>query len=285
MYARIIKEPLTIFAAVAASIFIWDLSSEDAEASSESHTATPPEGLNTIRVPPHLVSRLAEQFAWREGREPDATDTQAMLDAWIADEMLFRLALQQGMHLSDGKMREHLVEKMRLLWAGVAAEPDEAQLVEFYVENMDRYWSEPRISFEHIFFRESPADAKGMIEKLQSGETIAGDDYWLGNELHNYAESILRNSFGGEFYGALAQKDSDEWFGPLESPRGYHFIRVTSRQSAAPLPFKEVHERVYRDWQSDQLRQRIEDRTNEVRSQFAVVSSSAEKDSQAYAPE
>lgn len=277
------REPLSLFMLVAIGIFVLDALRSGSTAD-ESTSAVPADvmqsmpaqdmaALSNIVVDAALVASLQEEYTWLEGSEATPEITEQLVEEWISDELVFRHALQEQLHLSDAKMREHLIEKVRLLWAGTAEPADDKTLLAFYMENLARYRAEPRVSFEQVFFEAPPADAAALLATLNAGGSVEDDGYWMGDVMEHYAESILKTSFGGSFYNALQEAPLEAWTGPLESPRGTHFVKVTARSPSQPLAFADIHDRIAVDYEGQQLLDRVAARTLALRDGFNIVRS------------
>lgn len=269
---KILTEPLSVFVLVAVAIFAYDAGFGGAEdgGAQASGIASSSEA-DVVVIDDTIIAVLQENFAWLEGRQPTEEETRTLINHWVDEEILFREALAQRMHLSDGKMRAHLVEKVRMLWAGSPQTTDDADLLNFYMENMEEYYTEESISFTQVYFQVMPENAADILQRLRAGEEIEGDAYWLGNNLNSYSESILRTSFGGEFYEELLVAPPAEWIGPLESARGYHFARVTEVGEPELLPYQVVRERLDQDWADYQRRQNVSARTEDIKERFTIV--------------
>jgi hypothetical protein len=272
---RFITEPLTVFVVIAAGIFVLDAVRpaqlmEDSVSPAVAFNLSSQE-LNTIVINRKMISDIEEDFRWLNGTMPSAEETAQLLRRWINEELVFREALAQQMYLTDGKMRAHFVEKVRLLWAGVPDDPSEMQLLDYYLDNLDEYHAEPRLSFTQVFYEQLPEDAAKLLVRLRGGEVVAGERYWLGDTMDNYAESILRTSFGGDFYNTLAQAPLQQWIGPVESVRGFHFLRLRSMVQPEPLAYGNIRDRVAKDWLNAESFRRITEQTAELEKRFVIV--------------
>ena len=270
MFDRLLKEPLAIFCVAAAGIFVVDAIRNGGE-TTESLAEADQNAVSTIIVNEAVVDILQEDFEWLEGREPNEEETEQIVQEWLNEEIVFREALRQNMHLSDGKMRAHLIEKVRLLWAGVPSTPSEEDLLAFYMDNIQEYYSETRVSFDQVFYSEQPENADELLERLRAGEDIEGERYWLGDNMSDYAASILRSSFGGEFFTALLEAPLETWMGPYQSPRGYHYVKVSGVQQPQPIAYEAVRDRLLQDWSDAMLFNRVAERTEQIRDEFDVV--------------
>lgn len=269
----LLREPLTVFFIIAAAIFVLD-----------ALQPTPPEemfemvqadaervNLARIEVSDDLQRALTEEFSWLSGRAPTAEEAEEMVDEWLQEEMIFRHTLLTGQHMNDGKVREHMIEKISLLWAGLPDDPTDAQMLQHYMDNIDYYYSEPKASFTQVFFNQLPDDSSDVLARLNAGEQIEGDVYWLGSSIDGYAESVLRSNFGGEFYETVASAPLNSWLGPLSSPRGFHFVSVSEVTPALPLRFEDIYLRVRQSWLDAEQRRLISEQVDQLRPQFEIV--------------
>lgn len=272
-FKKFAEEPLTLFTAVAVGIFVYDAWFADYyDAPAEAYTVISESSVNdTVTVNDLVVEGLVENFTWMEGRAPTAQEKEQMIEFWVNEEVLFREALSQQMHLSDGKMRSHLIEKVRMIWAGSPEPESEADLLDHYLDNIEEYYTEPRVGFAQVFFQSKPENAAELLQELQAGGAVVGDNFWLGDTINGYAESILRSSFGGAFYMALESAPKGKWIGPLESPRGYHFVNVNDISESEVLPYAEVRYRVERDWIFSQRARAVSAHTEELKQGFTIV--------------
>jgi hypothetical protein len=270
---NLIREPLVIFVVISVLIFVTDMLRSDPLEESFESTQAGFGGTNLaqIEIEPVLVSALQEEFTWLQGREPNAEETESLIAEWLDQEITFRHTLVTEQHLNDGKVREHMIEKISLLWAGLPDDPTDVQVLQHYMDNIDFYYSEPKASFVHVYFDELPEDSTNIAARLNAGEDIAGDVYWLGNTMEGYAESILKTTFGGEFYQRLVDAPLNSWIGPLTSLRGFHYVTVSDVSPALPLKFEDVFARVRQSWMGAQQRRLISEQVELLRPQFTVV--------------
>lgn len=271
--ANLIREPLVIFVVISMLIFLIDFLGDDQPEESFEPT---PSGFSTtaltdIVIDENLLGALQEEFSWLHGREPTAAETKEMVEEWLSEEITFRHTLITGQHLNDGKIREHMIEKISLLWAGLPDDPTDDQVLQHYMDNIEFYYSEPKVSFIQVFFNELPENSEEVLARLNAGENIKGDLYWLGDHMDGYAESIMKTSFGGDFYLTLMNAPLDSWIGPLSSARGFHYVKVGERTKAAPLKFEEIYPRVRQSWLAAEQSRRIEEQVEILRPQFNVV--------------
>lgn len=181
------------------------------------------------------------------GRPASAADKARLMADHVADELLFREAIARGEHLTDSVVRKRLIDKMRFAVTGPPPEPAEAEMVNFYAENINLYRSEPRTSFEHVFFSAKSGATAARLLELQQGARIVGDDFWVGRDFPRYGDSMVRGIFGQGFVDALGGAPMNQWVGPIQSPRGWHFVRKTATQVPTVIPYADIRDQVLRD--------------------------------------
>jgi peptidyl-prolyl cis-trans isomerase C len=193
-------------------------------------------------------AELITSFETVAGRPATAADIARIERDFVTDEVLFRAALEEDLHLTDSTVRGKLIEEMRFRITGMLPDPTDEQLVNHYAEHTDLYRSEPAVTFRHVYFRERPADAAELLAQLRAGQTIDGESFDHGREFPRFGRSLLRGLFGQPFTDALWQAPLGTWTGPLESTRGWHFVLCTERPPSALLPFDTVRQQVENDY-------------------------------------
>ena len=197
---------------------------------------------------PQVEQAMVEDYEMLVGRAATAADKARIKRDYLAEELLFREAIDRNMHLTDGETRKRLVDKVRYLIAGAPPEPTDEQLVNHYADNLAQYRAEPRTSFTQVYRAQKPADAALLLAQLNAGETIPSDDFWLGRTFPRYGDSMVRGIFGQPFVATLKTAPDGRWFGPAQSPRGWHFVRKSESIPAAMIPFPAIKDQVRQDY-------------------------------------
>lgn len=228
------------------------------------------ENRHVIEVPMSVQAQLIQDHELLIGRKPDDEEFKLLLGRYVDDEILFRESLEEGMHTGDMKMKQRLIEKMRFLLTAPVGDPSDADLVNFYAENQKYYYTEPKYAFVQAFFVAEPSDPAEILRRLRAGEVVKGDDYWLGQQLQSYDESMVRATLGQPFVESLRSAEKQQWVGPIQTARGWHFVKVEDVIEPRVMQFVEVREQVLRDWFDDKRSKSIDERIAVLKEKYDV---------------
>lgn len=257
MFRFLLREPLSVFVLVGTLLFGAYAWLDD--------RATPP-----ITLTSETRTALIDDFELLTGRAATSEEVHRLEQEYIAEELLFRDAVTQGLHLGSGDIRAELVAEMRLAITGLLPDPDDEALVNYYAEHIEQYYSEPAISFRHVYFGALPEDAPALLVRLRAGEDIIGNAFPQGSEFPAYGESMLRGLFGQPFLDELGSIPLDRWHGPVASTRGWHFVLPSERLPAHRLSFDQVRGQVEQDYLRNLIQQAVDARVAELAAMYEV---------------
>ena len=258
MLKVLIRDPLVIFLGLGVIVFglYYGLEEDDSDA---------------VELSESNRNVFAEQFELLTGRQATQADLAKIEDDYIREEVLFREAIDAGMHLIDPEVREKLVQEMRYQITGYLPDPDEAKLVAYYLKHIDRYYEEPTYSFQHVFFEQLPDNSEGILAKLTRGEEVKGDEFWRGRLMPAYGVSMIRGMFGKVFLDTMDKHAFSEWYGPQESLLGWHFVKVTHSTPRSPLTFDEAKMQVTNDYVVDRLDSAVKDYIDDLGDKYRII--------------
>lgn len=254
---RLVRDPLFLFAVAGVALFA-------------THAFLQARATLPVTLSAETRADLAENFASLAGRRPAADEMARIESDYIADELLFREALDSGLHLANGAIRQQLVEEMRYRITGLLPDPTDEQLVSHYSEHTASYFAEPTVSFAQVYFSSLPDDGGRILEQLQQGKAVQGQAFAHGLDFTEYGQSMLRGIFGQPFVEALWQAPLETWSGPIQSPHGWHYIHPSQRIPGHLLPFGEVREQVENDFMAMVIRRAVDERVAELKLRYEV---------------
>lgn len=259
---RLLFDPFTLFFAAAALIF-------------GAYLALQTRSDQTVVLDQEVRAALIDNFEGITGRTITAEEIKRIERDYIIDELIFREAIDRGMHLTDSQTKTHLTNNLRRILVGTLPQPSEADLVNFYAENIEDYRSEPTLSFRQVFFDTQPEDPAAILTALNKGDAVEGAPYWMGNDFQNYGESMVRGVFGTSFLGDLATLPDGKWAGIIETERGYHAIFKSASKAGELVPFAKIRDQIEQDYWAQQTRSSLDSAVETLAEKYDVVISVA----------
>ena len=132
------------------------------------------------------LERQALIFAGENRRDPTDEDLQALIFAYVEEEVLMREALRRGLDADDTIIRRRLAQKMRFMVEDteMPAPPEDAQLRAWFETRKDEFSIPETRAFVHIYLSsnthgddiESAAETLLMRGDLDNWETL-GDPF------------------------------------------------------------------------------------------------------------
>ncbi len=251
MKPALLREPLLHFLVLGAALFaLYGVSNKKgAEAPAK------------IVISESRVASLAERFAriWR--RPPTQQELQGLIDDEVRDEVFYREGKAAGLDRDDSIIRRRVRQKMEFLAEDIAAaEPSEEELATYLASNPERFRTEDRLTFHHVFLSATrrggalEGDAKQIAATLVhtnasvEAATSIGDPFLLGETFRQMPQSDVVRTFSEGFAKQLATVEPGRWQGPISSSFGAHFIFVDERARGNLPPLDTVREAVKREW-------------------------------------
>jgi hypothetical protein len=241
---HLLRDPVTVFFALGLALFLTYQLLNDVE-------ETP------ITLSPAGLAVLVSELEMLTGRSATNADVQRLEAEFYERELLFQEALKAELYRVDPNLREQLIDLMRKRITGVLPQPGGQELVNYYTDHIERYYSEATLSLEQRFFAQRPANADAILAALNRGEEVNDVAPPQGRLFPDYGLSMLRGLFGQSLFANIAALTADRWEGPFESTDGWHYFRVTGRRDPTLLPFAKVSDQVAADLQSETIARRV----------------------------
>jgi hypothetical protein len=206
------------------------------------------------------VATLADGFARTWRRPPTEQELRGLVDDYIRDEIFYREGRAAGLDRDDFVIRRRVRQKMEFLAEDMAAaEPSDEQLAAYLASNPERFRTEDRLTFHHVFLSATrrgsalDGDAKQIAETLVRRSApvdtaMIGDPFLLGEEFREMSQSDVARTFGEGFAKQLSAVEPGLWQGPIPSSFGAHFVFVDERAKGSLPPLDTVREAVQREW-------------------------------------
>ena len=254
---RLLKEPLLHFLVLGALLFAV-YSRLNRSLPYNKSTA------GTVRITGNEIAWLKETWSRQWQREPTRDELRGLVTDFLKEELLAREARALGLDQNDTIVRRRLAQKLEFLVQDTSrlAEPTEEDLRRFYEANPERFQTDARISFTHVFFsREkrtnAATEAKAALSDLSRGANPAdfGDRLLVDSEVVDADMQSVAGQFGREFAEAVFTLNPGAWNGPIESGYGLHLVRVSEVKPANRREFSQVKTQVLERWREQRQRE------------------------------
>lgn len=274
---RMLKEPLVHFLLAGAALFAaYAWLNRTPETSSANKTTK-------IEITAGDVRWLAENWTTQWRRPPTREELRGLTADYLNEQLLAREARALGLEDNDVIIRRRLAQKLTFIIDDTTrrAEPTDEELQRYYEANTQRFRSEARISFAHIYFspqrrahaRSDAAETLKLLvaEGATTGTADLGDRLMVRSELRDETEQSISNTFGPDFARAVLVLGTGRWSGPIQSGYGPHLVRVSAMKEASVPPLSEIRERVAAEWKRERETQAKERYLAELRKKYDLV--------------
>jgi hypothetical protein len=248
----LLREPLLHFLVLGAALFaaFSMIEKKDAEAPTK------------VVISASRVATLADRFARTWRRPPTEQELLGLVEDHIRDEIFYREGRAAGLDRDDFVIRRRVRQKMEFLAEDMAAaEPSDQQLAAYLASNSDRFRTEDRLTFHHVFLSATrrgsalEGDVKQIAETLVRASApvntgTIGDPFLLGEAFPEMSRSDVARTFGEGFAEQLSAAELGRWQGPIASSFGAHFVFVDERAKGSLPPLGTVRDVVRREWQN-----------------------------------
>jgi hypothetical protein len=255
------REPLVHFVLLAALLFLLDHLFASAQR-------------EKILVDRQTAEYLIKQREELELRELNAAEKQETIASYVEDEILYAEAYKRGLDRNDSRMRRNMILKMRGLLVGDVEAPTEEQLLTFFEEHRKRFISPATWSLEQVFYSDLMKVPEDLLDALRQGQdptTFGEAGLMQSRSLLRKSQRFLIGTFGTATARAIIAIGDDQWYGPFESPRGVHFVRVLGREPAQKASYESVRPYLEGEWTLAQSRKIIEQEIGRIRDSYQVI--------------
>ncbi len=237
-WRRLVREPLVHFFAAGALLFVLYTAVGGPEQASSGE----------VVVDQARVEALRAGFERLRSRPPNHEELQALVDAWVEEEILVREARALGLQQGDTLIRRRLAQKMAWITQGTDVErPTEDELRAWWADHPTDYTAPATVSLRQVAYggETLPPSAAAVVGStaVPPAATVEG----LPAVLQDADSAGLVATFGEDFATRLDGLPTGTWQGPIRSPFGVHLVLVTERAAPEVVPFAQARPHVLRD--------------------------------------
>ncbi len=261
------REPLLHFLLAGAGLFLLFNYVSDSETTDD----------DQIVVTSGQIEHMVTLFVKTGQRQPSDVELRGLIDNFILEEVLYREATAIGLNKDDTIIRRRLKQKMEFLVDDFsAANPSDSDLQKFLDANPDRFRTDARISFEHVYMIDPSRDAaETMLAALQNDKPVHPDiaiaSGLLPSRFAEVSETTITSQFGESFKKDLFALEAGQWTGPINSPFGMHLIRIDQIVEGRVPTLADSRKVVQREWLADRRQTAQQVLFDELRAKYTVT--------------
>lgn len=218
---------------------------------------------------------LAARFKAARSRLPSEKELEAIVDAFVREEIYVREALALGLDQGDTIVRKRLSQKMQFLTeAGAEASlVDDVMLKSYFKEHADLYTSAARIGFSQILLPEPNQDSlSAILADLAAGEefTQLGTRSLLPAAVSPISAQAVDGAFGQGVFDQIVELEPGTWSGPVTSGYGQHLVRLDLLEPGVLPSFEALRDRIEQDWRRGKAEQLRIERFEQLQNQYDI---------------
>lgn len=216
-------------------------------------------------------------------RPPNDEQLQKQIDNIVMDEIFYREGVALGLDKSDLAIKRRLRQMVELMLEDfTTVTPNENQLRTFLNENPEKFITDYTLSFEHLYFKQDElTEAEQFLTKLQADNSLAlnhtGRLSMIPSEFINESTREVSKYLGTAFTQIIVTTDSQEWFGPVASPFGYHLVKIQDKTPGEVPDLNLIWDEVEREWSNKHKQEMKKEHYRKLREQYVIVYEKDEK--------
>jgi len=268
MLWRLLREPILHFLAIGGLIFLVFAALDDRQ----EPTA------DVIEVTPERIDQLAAGYRSVWKRMPTADELDALIEAYIQEEVYYREALALGLDRDDTVVRRRLRQKLEFITDTGAdlLKPAAGELEAYFAANEPTYQRRSHMAFEQVYLGENP-DSKSVSRALRALTSEPDTDRaafakrtLLPANLELSPPAAIDSVFGQGFFARLSNLAPGVWAGPVASGYGMHLVRVLEHRPGLIPPLEVVRETVLRGWKAAKAKEIRKLHYDRLRARYVV---------------
>ena len=207
---------------------------------------------------------------------PSESELTGQIENYIKDQVFYKEAVALGLDQNDPAIKKRMRQMMELMMDDLASVyPSESQLNAYLKENEDKFRSDPRISFRHIYFDQySEAKAEQVLKRLKNNEEVKESEYGnlalIPDSFEDESFRGIDRLFGKTFTQELFELENTGWQGPIQSAYGFHVVHITKRDPGYVPPLEEIWDLVEREWSVDQKLKAKERQYEQMKKKYII---------------
>jgi len=204
---------------------------------------------HTIVVGADVDREARETFKASRGREPNASELEALHRVWLDNEVLYREGLALQVDKGDPAIRERVIFKaLSVIDSNVQLPATDDKVLRAWFEgHRDKYDEPARYDFEEATLSGDNSEAAVREFATALNDGMPGDARAGLRVFKGRPHASLVESYGPEFARTLAAAQPNTWQA-LRTRDGWRVMRLDAITPAKPAVFEALRGVVLHDW-------------------------------------
>ncbi len=221
-------------------------------------------------IPVAEFETYLERNLGEEAQDLSSAVRSRLLDQFLEEELLLRLAEDQGLTL-DGGSRRLAVD--RLLRSVEQADPTPGDVAAYYQEHREEFRRPERVRLRQILL-EDRGTAERVHRELEEGADFVAvarrASREPGGDRGGYQGELAREDLPPSLADVIFELGPGEVSEVVEADYGYHVFQVMEHLPPEVLPLRAVADEIRRRLQADVTDRSLENLVEEARSRYSV---------------
>jgi hypothetical protein len=225
----------------------------------------------SIVVGSEVTGEATKLFRDSRGRNPNATELEALSRRWLDNEILYREGLAMRVDKGDTAIRDRVIFKALMsIEAGLKRPPIDDQGLRNWFESKRAKYDEPaRYDFQEAVLEGDTSEAavRAFVDALNAGtpgDAKAGLRVFKGRPYEN-----LVQGYGQDFAKALEEAPAGQWRA-LSTRDGLRAMRLDAITPPKPASFEALRGVLMHDWTDETMAQMRTDAVRELGKKYNV---------------
>ncbi|MVF12189.1 hypothetical protein FT643_08530 [Ketobacter sp. MCCC 1A13808] len=254
------NEPLFHFLVLGAVVFVISAWLQDEQAEKQ------------VRLPLETRQQFIERYQKEHGQSPETEALQDFEKNWIKEEVLYKEGLAMGLDQHDPVVRERVIKKMQLLFAGQPelTEPEESELERFLQQHRQRYAESPRYGFLALPASSSAEQDRLLLRALNNGADPAALQLQV-QQVEGKNPAYLSAVWGADLVQWLNALSPDQQWRRVALKDRTWLLNYQTHQPEMLPPLKVLRPRLMADWQKQQRIRQIDSQVANLQQNYQVI--------------
>lgn len=265
VYARIMREPIAHFFAIAVIIFAL-------------YAITQAGNENLLEIDQREIDARIFIQELSRGEELSVEQRDLVTAFYIEEQILVREALAMELD-NDERIHDILAQKMRHVLSGNIIQPSDAELNAYYEQNRSRFETPATTDFDELVFDSTDSLDASILASIEQGaeaEALLELSEGTVATLPNVNSVDLANIFDQEFADNVLAAELNQWQGPFISNRGQHWLRATQTNPAGIPALDDIADLVRLEWIAAEEEARLQQEVDRLWDQYTIVINNSE---------